>query len=174
MNQSSSDSFTQEIQRLRDDYEKRRARSNFASAGGRRVIDLSKGLIDGVLCYTYWYEHQCIRLADIPGTLSGDILRLQQNLPNSVDEGDYEIIGDQVRPLVDVPPLPELDDDSEELDTILAALPVVEVDFSKHFAKKSKYKSEISNLLKCQGGSCPGVPESSRVIQLLGKSAGGS
>lgn len=173
MNQSPNDPFTQEIQRLRVDYEGRKARSDLGSAGGRRLIDLSLGLIDGVFCYTYWYEHQCIRLADIPGTISGDILRLQQNLPDSVDIGDHEIIGDQVRPLVDAPPLPELDDDSEELDTILAALPIVEVDSSKHFVKKGKYKSEISNLLECQGGSCPGVPKSAHIIQLLGKSPEG-
>lgn len=173
MNTSPNDPFTQEIQRLRADYEGKRARSNLGSAGGRRVIDLSLGLVDGVFCYTYWYEHQCIRLADIPGTISGDILRLQQNLPDSVDHGDHEIIGDHVRPLVNAPPLPVLDDDSEELDTILTSLPIVEVDSSKHFVKKGKYKSEIRNLLECQGGSCPGVPKSSHIIQLLGKSPEG-
>ncbi|KAJ5339296.1 hypothetical protein N7452_006024 [Penicillium brevicompactum] len=174
INQSPNDPLTQEIQRLRADYEAKKARSNLGSAGGRRLIDLSLGLIDGVFCYTYWYEHQCIRLADITGTISGDILRLQQNLPDSVDNADHEIIGDQVRPLVNVPLLPELDDDSEDLDTILAALPTVEVDSSKHFIKKGKYKSEICNLLECQGGSCPGVPKSSYIIQLLGKSPEGN
>ncbi|KAJ5934557.1 hypothetical protein N7466_004104 [Penicillium verhagenii] len=173
MNQSSNDPFMQEIQRLRADYEGKKAWSDLGSAGDRRLIDLSLGLIDGVFCYTYWYEHQCIRLADIPGTISGDILRLQQNFPDSVNIGDHEIIGDQVRPLMNTPPLPELDDDSEELDTILTALPIIEVDSSKYFIKKGKYKSEISNLLECQGGSCPGVPKSSHIIQLLGKSPEG-
>jgi hypothetical protein len=130
-------------------------------------------VVDGVSCYTYWYEPsgQCIRLADIPGTLSGDVLRLQRNLP--LLDGDHEIIGDQIRPLKNAPPLPEPDDDSEELGPVLASLPVVEVDSSKHFVKEGKYKSEIRNLLKCQGGSCPGVPKSSHVIQLLGKSPDG-
>ncbi|KAJ6027486.1 uncharacterized protein N7446_003922 [Penicillium canescens] len=173
MNQLPGDPFTQEIERLRADYEGKKARSSLGPAGGRRIIDLSLDLVDGVFCYTYWYERQCIRLADIPGTFSGNILRLHQNLPDSVNDGNYEIIGDEIRLLEDVPPLPELDDDSEDLDTTLASLPVVEVDSSRHFVKKGKYKSEIDNLLKCQGGSCPGVPKSSHIIQLLGKSPEG-
>ncbi|KZF19140.1 kinase-like protein [Xylona heveae TC161] len=174
MGQSLNDPFTQEIERLRVDYERKREQSNLGSAGGRQIVDLSIDLDDGVLCYTYWYEHQCIRLADIPGTLSGDILRLHQNLPSSVDNGDHEIIGDDIRLLKNVPPLPELDDDSEDLDTVLTSLPIVcKVDASRHFVKKGKYKSEIENLLKCQGGSCPGVPISSHIIQLLGKSPEG-
>ncbi|KAJ5831940.1 hypothetical protein N7474_000251 [Penicillium riverlandense] len=133
-------------------------------------MDLSLGVVDGVFCYTYWYEPsgQCIRLADIPGTLSGDVLRLHRNLP--LLDGDHEIIGDQIRPLKNAPPLPEPDDDSEELGPVLASLSVVGVDSSKYFVKEGKYKSEIRNLLKCQGGSCPGVPKSSHIIQLLGKS----
>ncbi|KAJ5876462.1 uncharacterized protein N7529_002046 [Penicillium soppii] len=129
MNQLPEDPCMQEIQRLRADYEAKRARSNLDSAGDRR----------------------CIRLADIPGTISGDILRLKQNLPDSVDHGDHEIIGDKVRPILNPPPPPELDDDSEELDTILASLPIVDVDSSKRFVKKGKYKSEIRNLLECEG-----------------------
>ncbi|KAJ5195420.1 uncharacterized protein N7498_008858 [Penicillium cinerascens] len=173
MNQSPNDPFTQEIRLLRADYEGKKERSNLGYSGGRRIIDLSLDMIDNVLCYTYWYERQCIRLADIPGTLSGDVLRLHQNLPVSVDAGDHEIIGDQIRAIENALPLPELDDDSEELDTILASLPIVEVDPSKHFVKQGKYKSEIRNLLECQGGSCPGVAKSSHIIQLLGKSPEG-
>ncbi|CDM35833.1 hypothetical protein DTO013E5_5355 [Penicillium roqueforti] len=169
----SPDIFTQEIQRLRADYEEKKDRSNLGLGGDRQIIDLSLETVDGVFCYTYWYEGQCIRLGDIPGTISGDILRLDRNLPVSVDNGDYEIIGDQIRQLKNVPPLPEHDDDSEELDTILALLPIVEVDSDKHFVKEGKYKSEIKNLLKCQGGSCPGVPKSSHIIQLLGRSPDG-
>ena len=100
-------------------------------------------------CYTYWFEGQCIRLADIPRTISGDILHLNQNLPVSVDNGDYEITGDQIHPLKNIPPLPEHEDNSEELDTIIALLPIVEVDSDKHFIKEGKYKSEIKNLLEC-------------------------
>jgi hypothetical protein len=53
MNQLPEDPCMQEIQRLRADYEAKRARSNLDSAGDRRVIDLSLGLIDGVFCYKY-------------------------------------------------------------------------------------------------------------------------
>ncbi len=50
----------------------------------------------------YWFEDgtdlgQCIRLYDIPGTLSGDILRLRRHLP--VVSGHFEVDGDIVRPL---------------------------------------------------------------------------
>jgi serine/threonine protein kinase len=110
-------------------------------------------------------------LADIPGTLSGDILRLQQNLPAL--NGDYEITGNQIHPLKHAPLPPDPDDDSEDLTAILTSLPVVKVDSNKHFVKKGKCKSEIWNLLKCQGGSCPGVPKSTHIIQLLGRSFDG-
>ncbi|KAJ5715744.1 uncharacterized protein N7483_012925 [Penicillium malachiteum] len=168
-----NDPFNQEIQQLRADYEGRRNRSNLNSTPDQQIIDLSLDVVDGVLCYTYWYEPsgQCIRLADIPGTLSGDILHLLRNIP--VLEGDHEIIGDQICPLKNTLPLPELDDDSEELGTVLASLPVIKVNSSKHFVKEGKYQSEIRNLLKCQGGSCPGVPKSSHIIQLLGRSPDG-
>lgn len=49
----------------------------------------------------------------------------------------------------------------------------MQVDPNKHFVKKSKYISEIQNLLKCQGGSCSGVSKSAHIIQLLGKSPNG-
>lgn len=151
----------------------KRERSNLGSGGGRQIIDIDVEEINDVLHSTYWYANQCIRLACIPGTLSGDILSLNQDLPASVESGNYEIIGDQILPLHNVPPLPDIEDDSEDLDTMLALLPLVEVDPSKHFVKKGKYKSEICNLLQCQGGSCPGVPKSPHIIQLLGKSQAG-
>ncbi|CAI7640502.1 unnamed protein product [Penicillium bialowiezense] len=173
MSQLPDDPFTQEVQQLRADYMEKRERSNLGSGGGRQIIDIDVEEINDVLHSTYWYANQCIRLACIPGTLSGDILSLNQDLPASVESGNYEIIGDQILPLHNVPPLPDIEDDSEDLDTMLALLPLVEVDLSKHFVKKGKYKSEICNLLQCQGGSCPGVPKSPHIIQLLGKSQAG-
>jgi Protein kinase domain len=174
---SPKDAFTKEVHRLRADYEIRREWTNLVPPTGRPVIDQSVDVVDGVVYHTYWYEDdtpqgQCIRLADMPGTLSGDILRLQRNLP--VLNGDHEIIGDQIHPLEHATPPPsDLDDDSEDLSAVLASLPMIEVDPNKHFVKKGKYKSEIWNLLKCQGGSCPGVSKSIHVIQLLGKSSDG-
>ncbi|KAJ5106746.1 hypothetical protein N7456_003421 [Penicillium angulare] len=176
LNQSPNDPFTQEVQQLRDAYAEKRERTNMCpAASGRQMIDLSIDMLDGILCYTYWYEHQCIRLADIPNTMSGNIIALEQNLPESVDHGNYEIIGNDICPLLEVPPPPEEDDDSEDIDTLLNSLsiPIIEVDSSLHFAKKGKYESEIINLLKCQSGSCPGIPKSPHIIQLLGKSPGG-
>ena len=147
------------------------------------MFDQSVDVVDGTVYSTYWYEndvyvqdqnnYQCIRLADFLGTLSGDVLRLERNLPTLDATGNFEVIGDQVRPLIHAPSPPDSDDDFEGVNAALALLPEVEVD-SKHFLKKSKYVSEIQNLIACQGVSCPGVPISTRIIQLLGKSSIGA
>lgn len=89
---------------------------------------------------------------------------------------NYEIVGDEIRQLEQAPlppPRDDYDDDAESVNEALATLPEMQVDPNKHFVKKSKYVSEIQNLLKCQGGSCPGVPKSAHIIQLLGKSPSG-
>jgi hypothetical protein len=89
-------------------------------------------------------------------------------------EGHYEIEGDVIRSLDKCPNHPtEPEDDSEDVSDLTAQLPLVEVDSSKHFTKKGKYKSEIANLLKCQGGSCPGTALSPHLIHLLGASVDG-
>jgi hypothetical protein len=66
------------------------------------------------------------------------------------------------------PPLP-IEDDFENLNDLLEQLPVLHVDQLKHFVKKCRYRSEIFNLLKCQGGSVPGIPKSPHLTQLLGR-----
>ena len=160
------DRFTQEVRRLREDYQRKRDETNLLSSAGRSIVDLSLDWMNGVVCYTYWYEHeddgkdldskdggsqdrcQCIRLADKSGTLSGDILRLEKNLPASVRKGNYEIMGDQIRPLDTVPAPPDSADDSEDLGPLLDLLPVVEPEPGKYFIKTGKYESEIRNLLK--------------------------
>ena len=185
------DDFTKEVRRLREDYQKKRDESNLIRSAGRSMVDFSVDWIHGVYCYTYWYTKdngkdsndkdegsqenlQCIRLFDKSGTLANDILRLDKNLPTLVLNGNYEILGDEIRVLETVPALPPpLEDDSEDLSAALVSLPVVEPDSSKHFLKAGKYVSEIQNLLKCQGGSCPGTPVSPHIIQLLGKSPDG-
>lgn len=175
----SQDAFTEEVRRLRAVYEKQRNSTNIVPPAGRPVFDLVVGVVDGIAYHTYWYEcdgrDQCqvIRLADIPGTLSGAVLRLERNLPALDPRSDYEIIGDEIRPLTHAPPLPDDDDDAEDVGAVLDSLPEVKVDADKHFLKKPKYASEIRNLVACQGGSCPGEPKSAHVIQLLGKSPKG-
>lgn len=182
------DTFTQEVRRLRAVYEKKRELTNLVPPTGRPVFDLSVDVVDGTVYHTYWYECdervqgdqegcqcpcQCIRLADIPGTLSGAILRLECNLPALDVTGDYEIIGNDIRRLEHAPQPPDDNDDAEDVSAALASLPEVEADPNKHFVKRAKYVSEIQNLLTCQGGSCPGVPKSAHIIQLLGKSSHG-
>ena len=189
MNQAQpQDVFMQEVCHLRAVYEKQRSSTNLVPPAGRPVLDLNIDVVDGIVFYTYWYEckggspgaqkqYQAIRLAVIPGTQSGAILRLERNLPILDSSLNYEIFGDEIRQLEQAQlPLPrndDDDDDSENVDEALATLPEMQVDLNKHFVKKSKYISEIQNLLKCQGGSCPGVPKSAHIIQLLGKSPNG-
>ena len=179
---SPQDAFMVQVRRLRDVYEKKRDSTNLLSPNGSSVFDQSVDVIDGTVYPTCWNEnddyaqgvqdqYQCIRVADIPGTLSGDILRLERNLPTLNATGNFEIIGDEVRPFTHAPPPPDNDDDFEDVNTALGSLPEVEVDPHKHFLKKSKYVSEIQNLITCQGGSCPGVPISTHIIQLLGESS---
>lgn len=171
-------SFSKEVLRLRAEYEERRLATNLYPPGGKPLLNLGVQFGDKS-CMTYWFEDgtengQYVRVFDVPGTLSGDILRLYQHLPAL--SGHFEIDGDDVRPLdssscEELPPPTE--DDSEDVSESLSKLPRISVDPAKHFVKKSKYRSEIENLLKCQGGSVPGHPLSPNIIQLLGKSAGG-
>ncbi|KAK1967037.1 hypothetical protein LY78DRAFT_737468 [Colletotrichum sublineola] len=139
--------FSLQVVTIRNDYSKKRDSTNLFPQTGRKLINSSKELMGNTLYYIFWYgvdihAHQYVRLADIAGTLSGEILRLNQNLPERND--DYEIVGDQIRPLEQAPPLPtEEPDDSEYLGQILKLLPVVQVDDAKHFTKQSRYESEL-------------------------------
>ncbi|KIH92542.1 hypothetical protein SPBR_03049 [Sporothrix brasiliensis 5110] len=172
------DAFVEEIRRVRAIYERKRNSTTLVSPAGRPVLDLEIDTANGGTRYTYWYkrdgdvaEPQIIRIVDIPGTLSGAILRLEANLPSRQDS--YEIIGNEVRPLESPPPLPDFEDDSEDISDVLASLPEIAVDPEQHFVKKGKYASEVRNLISCQGGSCPGTRKSPHIIQLLGKSPRG-
>ncbi|KAK0656880.1 kinase-like domain-containing protein [Cercophora newfieldiana] len=181
MTRTTPDVFMDEVHRLRAAYQAQRNATNLVPPAGRPVLDQDVNIVDGIAHHTYWYEEmdgkghvQVIRLADLPNTLSGAILRLRCNLPVLDTNTDYEIIGNDIRPLLSPPPLPDFFDDSEDTSIALASLPEIEVDHhAKHFLKKAKYVSEIQNLLACQGGSCPGTPKSNHVIQLLGKSPNG-
>lgn len=90
-------SFSEQVIQLRSDYQLRRENTNIA----RPVIDL-KSVSGQKPSVVYWYENgteqgQCVRLNDVPGTLSGDILRLRRNLPSRSDH--FEVDGDEVRSL---------------------------------------------------------------------------
>ncbi|OAA63646.1 Protein kinase-like domain protein [Niveomyces insectorum RCEF 264] len=172
-----SDAFMDEVRRLRGIYEKKRNSTTLVPPAGRPVLDLEIDVDDGVTRYTYWYERdddddvaepQVVRIADVPGTLSGAILRLEADLPSRQDS--YEIVGNEIRPLESLPPLPNFEDDFEDLSDVLSTLPEIAVDPERHFVKKGKYASEVRNLVACQGGSCPGTRMSPHIVQLLGKS----
>ncbi|KAI9814485.1 MAG: hypothetical protein M1832_005891 [Thelocarpon impressellum] len=160
--------FNSQVNQLRSDYQRLRKSTNLA----RPVIDV-KCVAGEKPSVIYWYENdteqgQCVRLYDVPGTLSGEILRLRRNLPSRSDH--FEIDGDEVRTLDYLEPPEPLEDDFEDVSDLVARLPLIEVDEQQHFLKKGKYRSEIHNLIACQGGSCPGRPRSRHLIQLLGRS----
>jgi len=167
--------FYANIRGLREAYNAKRDSTNLYPPGSKTLRDLD---IQIVKRYSFWYEDenssslQCVRIYDVPGTLSGDILRLNAQLP--VLTGDCEIEGDIIRPLENAPAPPqEYDDDSEDVATVLDLLPVLaSVSRENHFLKQPKYSSEIINFLKCQGGTCPGTPLA-HVVQLLGKTEDG-
>ncbi|KAJ6463262.1 kinase-like domain-containing protein [Mycena vitilis] len=101
---------------------------------------------------------------DRPDTLAWKILHYKADLP--VYGENLEIDGDVVRRgITDLPEVPSFDDDEEYLDEDcteeLAMLESVAYDPSIHFAKKARFKAEITYLLLCRG--CP------HIVQLLGK-----
>jgi hypothetical protein len=162
--------FVRNVMDLRAAYERKRDRSKLYCP--RDIF--SERRDDGTYTATYWFKDgQCIRFVDVPGTLSGDILRLEKNPPPDL-HGNYEIDGDTIRPLAAEPTIPELDDDSDDVSDVLALLPIVQApDASKCHLKKPKYRSEILNCLQCQNGACPGTPVSRHITQLLGRTADG-
>jgi hypothetical protein len=168
--ESSVDFFRDAVDGLRKDYEILRKRSNLCPPRGKLAVDVLVERIDGSHIETHWFEDgQCVRLADIPGMLSGTVLRLLQDL--SPMDGPFEIWGNEVRKLEVVPKPPIYADDTEDISIELSYLSLIQVDMSKHHVKRGKYRSEIQNLLKCQGGSCLGTRLSPHIFQLLGKSA---
>ncbi|KGO75386.1 hypothetical protein PITC_080720 [Penicillium italicum] len=172
-------SFPKLVENLRSNYLALRNRSNLCPPSGKLAYEVLSERIGGRMVESFWYEDEqdetafgtFVRLVDIPGSLSGDILRLHRDLP--LIEGHFEVDGDVIRQITNPPQPPIREEDSEDLTPILARLPEIEIDASRHFTKKGRYRSEVENLLKCQGGSCPGIPLSPHIIKLLGKSPAG-
>lgn len=168
--------FAQQVLTLRAEYHIARDKHSLHGNGPNAytIEERDEERIDGRHISMLWLSAgKYIRLIDVPGSLSGDILRLRKDLPDV--DGNFEIDGDEIRQIDVVPPWPEWYelDDSEDVSQGLEALPTIEFDEDIHHLKKSIYKSEIQTLLKCQGGSCPGPPLSTFVIRLLGKTEEG-
>ncbi|KAJ5591876.1 uncharacterized protein N7459_002245 [Penicillium hispanicum] len=149
------DPFSREVLRVRAEYEHRRVTTNLYPPSGRPILELD--LQRGDKSYmTYWFDDgtkygQCVRVFDVPGTLSGDILRLRRNLPPM--SGHFEIDGNDVRPLDHCLEHSWLiEDDSEDVSELVSKLPLVCVHPAKHFVKKGKYRSEIENLTRSADG----------------------
>ncbi|CAL5875039.1 uncharacterized protein PFLUO_LOCUS9342 [Penicillium psychrofluorescens] len=177
MSQKGQNDFSQEVVRCRQEYQEMRQASNLFPPATNPILDMTNSPPGEKPSMTIWYEDgtemgTSVRLYDIPGTLSGDIFRLRKNLPSAT--GPFEVEGNTVRQLDHClePPEPN-EDDFEDISDLITELPLINVDTEKHFVKKGKYRSEIENLLRCQGGSCLGNPLSPRIVKLLGRSHDG-
>lgn len=100
-NKQTIDVFSEEALRLRAEYEHRRVTTNLYPPCSPALIeiDLKLGSKSNM---TYWFEDstemgQCVRIWDVSGTLSGDILRLNRNLPPN--PGHFEIDSNDIRQL---------------------------------------------------------------------------
>lgn len=190
------ETFSDVVLRLRAEYNEMKARSNLIPPLGRFPAEEATERVDGHLVESFWFEDsgdattgaappsgdvqdplppppktiQYVRLHDLPGTLSGDILRLRRDLPAMT--GHYEIEGNMIRPLAGAAPEPPTypPDYDADVGELVARLPVVEVDPTRHFTKRPKYRSEITHHLLCQGGTCAGSPPSPHLTRLLGRS----
>ncbi|KAM4067106.1 hypothetical protein HRG_001105 [Hirsutella rhossiliensis] len=160
--------FSELVVRLRANYQDKRQRFNVFPPAGQPTLDTE--FVHGERPYMgIWYDHgaglgRYVRLFDIPATLSGRIPRLERH---------FEIDGGILRNLQECPDLPQpIPDDFEDIGHLVKQPPLLQVDTSKHL-KRIKYKSEIENILKCQGGSCPGQVLSAHLVRLLGISSDG-
>ena len=170
--------FAQQVCFLRTDNELRQKWSNLGPPTGRPLIRRWAETLLGTEYYIFHFddttpEGQYIKLTNHPGTLSGDILRLIRNLP--ILDGSHEIDGDVIMHIgtTELRSPPGLWAHPEYVQDLLAPLPLVEFDPEIYYQKVPRCRSEIENLLKCQGGACPGYARSRHVVRLLGKSEAG-
>ncbi|KAF8070066.1 kinase-like domain-containing protein [Lyophyllum atratum] len=153
--------FRAERQRVIDAYESNLDRTNLY----RGICDVD---ID-VTYSAYWYarddeEPLYVKIIDQPGTLSGNILRHLADLPPLSTHS--EIDGETIRSVPYHPPPDEPESDDEDTTHEVLDLPVIVFDEKIHFAKRSKYKSEVFHLLRIKGGS-------PHVVELLGRTDDG-
>ncbi|TDL29940.1 kinase-like protein [Rickenella mellea] len=154
--------FSEYVRREREAMVAKRERFPFWKTIGDTMIPGGWELWYGEPTGPYYY----LKIVGPPGTLAGDILRCEKDLP--IYQSDREIIGDDDRETnKKTPPSedecdPDLEDCSEEV----AKLPLIEVDPGIHFTKSPTYKQEIRYLLLLRG--------SPRVVQLLGRTPDGA
>ncbi|KAF5380676.1 hypothetical protein D9757_007073 [Collybiopsis confluens] len=151
--------FREECQRIRNEDVRLKDQSNLLRKFGRMIIRPT--FIEA------WGEPDIyLRIHDVPGTLSGRILRLQANVPPL--NTSCEILGDKIDH-VPFKSMPLLEEDHEDttVDSREAAsqLPIVNVDKSLHFTKETRSRNEVDNLLRAKGHP--------NVIELLGRTEDG-
>ena len=149
-----------ERERIRDEDLKLKDQSNFFAGLKTYFMDASTLHI----LYKRPFGDLYVRVHDVPGTLSGNILRLRANIPSLSSHSAID--GDKI---FDIPML-NFDDvqaecPEEDTHDIVADLPLVAFDEQIHFAKLPIFRSEVPNLKL--------AAELPHIVQLLGRTDDG-
>ncbi|KAJ7499364.1 kinase-like domain-containing protein [Mycena latifolia] len=156
----SGEDFLAEAQRLRDE--------DFKLKDAFKLFEGLKDIVQDASALHLLYQRPSgdiyVKVDDVPGTLSGNILRLQASLPWSSLSSHSAIRGDEISP-IPLRDFDEIDDSEEDTSDLVAQLPFIAFDERIHFAKRSKCRSEIPNLLKAKG-----LPH---IVELIGRTDDG-
>ncbi|KAK7006199.1 Serine/threonine-protein kinase PLK4 [Favolaschia claudopus] len=157
---SRNESFLTEIRRIREESDKLRSASNVLDQSADAFFESSSFHA----IYHISSRELYLAIYDVPGALSGNILRLRANIPWEKISTHSEIRGDDIS-AIPFRSFGDLDYPDEDTTDLVAQLPLVAFDEEIHFTKVSRLRSEIPNLLKAKG-----LPH---VVQLLGRTGDG-
>ncbi|KAJ7216635.1 kinase-like domain-containing protein [Mycena pura] len=150
---SYEDAFVAEVQRLNKEDMNLKMKSN--------LLNNLEGLVMKASALHMLYNHPrfgniYVAIHDVPDTLSGNILRLQANVPWELISGPTEIRGDKILPTIPTVKITPFDDEIDENEETIDLF-----DEKIHHAKPSTRRSEIPNLLRAK--------ELPHIVQLLGR-----
>ncbi|KAF5368188.1 hypothetical protein D9757_011313 [Collybiopsis confluens] len=153
----SVNSFPSECQRIRDEDRMLKRQSNL-------VNDFYPMIVHDTFVEAWETTNNTfVKIVDVPGTLSGQILRLRANIPQL--KTHCEIKGGIISPLpFKAKPSPIMED-AEPIVRPIHQLPLVTFDEKLHFAKECRAPNEVDNLLRAKGHP--------NVVELLGQTEDG-
>jgi serine/threonine protein kinase len=163
----SNEAFVAEVQRLNEEDINLKDESN--------LLNNLQGLVAEASALHMLYNRPpfgdiYVAIYDVPGTLSGNILRLRANVPWESISGNTEIRGDKIlaisptTPTIAITPFDDEVDENEQTIDLVRGLPLVKsFDEEIHYAKPSTRRSEIPNLLRAKELGLP------HIVQILGR-----